>query len=146
MIPSPLTRKIFVVYLITAVVMMGVYPAKIFPANEANKKKDDLLIYTYGDSGEEFKIDQGKEFEIHFSENPTTGFLWTILDLPPNIQFIDKKFIRNDASSVVGAGGLRIFIFKALNPGKAELRFVLKRSWEKEDKHADIYLLKLLIE
>ena len=146
MIPSPLTRKIFVVYLITTVVMMGVYPAKIFPANETNKKKDDLLIYTYGDSGKEFKIDQGKEFEIHLSENPTTGFLWTVLDLPPNIKFIDKKFIHSDASSVVGAGGLRIFIFKALKPRKAKLRFLLKRSWEKEDKHADTYLLKLLIE
>jgi len=147
MICSPLTQKNLIAYLITAIVIMCVYPTKIWPADDPGKKGDDLLIYTYGDSGKEFKIDQGKEFEVHLSENPTTGFLWAVLDPPPpNIQFMDKRFFRRDDSSVVGAGGVRIFTFKALKPGKAVLRFVLKRSWEKEDKRADTYFLKLLIE
>jgi len=147
MICFPLTQKNFIVYLITATVVICVYPTKIYPVSENKKKGNDLLIYTYEDSGKELKIDQGKEFEVHLSENPTTGFLWAVLDpSPPNIQFMDKRFFRRDDSPVIGAGGVRIFIFKALKPGKSVLHFVLKRSWEKGDKHADTYLLRLLIE
>ncbi|MBE9523085.1 MAG: protease inhibitor I42 family protein [Proteobacteria bacterium] len=107
----------------------------------------DLRIFTRQDSGKEFRLPLGGEFQVHLSENPTTGYLWTILKSSSlNIELERKEFLPSEDPDIVGAAGVRVLVLKATKPGEAILHLGLKRPWEKEDKCTGTYSLKLVVE
>lgn len=111
------------------------------------EKKVDLRVFTSEDNGKEYNLSAGEEFQVRLWENPTTGYLWTVLDsVSPHLELVDRKFTpRNDARRV-GSGGERTFVFRAVKPGSAVLHMTLKRPWEKEGTEAGSYFIKLTIE
>ncbi len=84
------------------------------------------------DSGKTLHLRQGEVFKIDLPENPTTGYAWGFLTEPKrsnvivevNSEFIAKK------GPMLGAGGRRIFTYKAQETGKVELRGFYKRNYE----------------
>lgn len=157
---TPVTGKVLTIYLFTALLIFHVSPINMCQAKcrqdvglteehdqRNTEEKADVRIFTHEDCSKEFKIGIEEEFQVRLSENPTTGFLWTILDSSsPNIELVDKRFSRREDSPMIGAGGIRIFIFRSLKAGHAVLHLVLKRPWEKEDEYTDTCSLKFLIE
>jgi inhibitor of cysteine peptidase len=120
---------------------------KAFEEVTEEKRGTNLRIFTSQDSGMEFKLSVGEAFQVHLPENPTTGYLWTILESSsPNIELERKEFLPAEAPGIVGAGGMRIFVFNTTKRGQAVLHLGLKRSWEKEGKCAETYSLKLVVE
>lgn len=109
--------------------------------------KQNMQIFTHEHNGKEFKIALGERFKVELTENPTTGYLWTVSEsISPNITLIDSKFsLPGEEPHMVGQVGLRIFIFKAIKPGTAILDLGLRRPWEKEDKYEDTFSIKLSI-
>lgn len=141
------TKKDLTTYLFAAIVILYILPANMYQTNAMEKERIDAPVFTHKDNANKFRIGKGEEFQVHLTENPATGFQWAILSYSsPNLALIDKKFTQKKDRHMLGAGGIRIFIFKALKPGHAALHLVLKRPWEKEEKYADTYSLKFLIE
>lgn len=117
-------------------------------SNEAleQEKKVGLRVFTTEDSGKEHHISVGEEFHVRLWENPTTGYLWSILDpISPHLKLIDSKFIPGNDVGRVGSGGERIFVFRTVQPGCAMLRMALRRPWEKKGTEAGSYSIKLTI-
>jgi predicted secreted protein len=107
----------------------------------------DLRTFTDQDSPKEFRLRLGEEFQVQLPENPTTGFLWTVLESSsPNIELEREEFLLSEDPRIVGAGGMRVVVFKAAKPGRAVLHLGLKRPWEKEGKCSGTYTLNLVVE
>jgi inhibitor of cysteine peptidase len=112
-----------------------------------NKKKVDLQVFTSEDSGKEYKLSVGEEFQVRLWENPTTGYLWTILGtVSSHLELVDRKFTPGKDTRRVGTGGERVFVFRAIKPGRAVIHMTLKRPWENEGTEAESYFIKLTIE
>jgi inhibitor of cysteine peptidase len=108
----------------------------------------DMLVITHKHHKHEFKIILGEKFKVELPENPSAGYLWIISQsTSPNITLINKEFIlpRKD-HQMIGQAGLRVFMFEATETGSASLELILKRPWEKEDKFADKFSIKLSVE
>ncbi len=83
------------------------------------------------DSGKTIEVQKGDTFIVSLNENPTTGFLWA--DSEPQVPVLSLS--ESDWSSVgiaIGAGGIRVFRYKAEQAGEVELILRLMQEWEPE--------------
>jgi predicted secreted protein len=76
-------------------------------------------------------VKAGAPFDVRLASAPTTGYGWEIAHLPPAVDLLGSDFDIS-ADAAVGDGGVQVFRLVASQPGRYELRFVLKRRWEQE--------------
>lgn len=97
------------------------------------------------DKSEEFKeseeqapyaaeIYAGQEVVFKLNSNATTGYQWELADPIDNtiIEKVGSEYIAPD-TDLVGAGGVEVWTFKGLKPGKADVNFKYIRPWEKDE-------------
>ena len=83
----------------------------------------------------------GEKFEISMEENPSTGYVWLLLDqelefhgLKGIIKLSDSRYepakSQEDAPILVGAPGTRTMELEALTAGKGTVHMILGRPWE----------------
>ncbi len=71
-----------------------------------------------------------KEFRVILKSNPTTGYSWTAKFDPNYAQLINSKYIPYKTKpGIVGSGGIQIFTFKAIKPGKTQITMEYQRPW-----------------
>ncbi len=95
------------------------------------------LVIDQSEGGRQFQVDPGQRIMIRLQENPTTGYQWEVEALDPQILSPVRSDFSSSVNSVIGAGGVRTFIFEAGSPGTTSLRLVLKRTWEPKQKVVD---------
>lgn len=72
-----------------------------------------------------------KEFKIALESNPTTGYSWEAKFDPEYIKLVNSTYIAYQTNPrIVGSGGVEIFTFKAIKPGKTEITMQYQRPWE----------------
>jgi predicted secreted protein len=83
------------------------------------------------DEGKTIEVSSGEDIDIELNGNPTTGYQWLIdgAESPVVRQVSEPEF--KPSTSALGSGGKVTLKFKATNIGKAGLKLVYKRSWEK---------------
>lgn len=83
------------------------------------------------DEGKTIEVSTGEDIDIELNGNPTTGYQWQIdgAESPVIRQVSEPEF--KPVSNAIGAGGKVTLKFKATNIGKAGIKLVYKRSWEK---------------
>ncbi|HEY8138862.1 MAG TPA: protease inhibitor I42 family protein [Methylocystis sp.] len=81
-------------------------------------------------NGGEVEFRVGDTFELRLSENPTTGYRW-FLSAPvgPVLEIEDDSFT-GARQGAVGAGGARVWRFRAAREGVVRLELENRRSWE----------------
>ena len=71
------------------------------------------------------------KFAIALGSNPTTGYSWTAKFDPDYIQLVNSTYLPYPTRhGIVGSGGIEIFIFKAIKPGKTVITMQYQRPWE----------------
>jgi len=74
------------------------------------------------------KVD--REFKIVLPSNPTTGYEWMAKFDPNYIQLVNSTYIAYPTRpGIVGSGGIQIFTFKAIKPGKTGIAMQYQRPW-----------------
>ena len=76
------------------------------------------------------EVEAGTAFEVRPGTAPPTGHGWELAHLPPGVELLG-----GDAPSATDLSGERdgqLFRLVANEPGRFELRFVLKRLWEQD--------------
>jgi predicted secreted protein len=69
---------------------------------------------------------------VILKENPTTGYIWQEEgNSTPCLELTSSEFLTK-ASHGIGAGGIEVFYFRPLSPGKCELFLKLWRPWKGE--------------
>ncbi len=76
--------------------------------------------------------EKGATLTIRLEGNPSTGYGWEASEISPNLTLIEKRFedTRTDPQ-LVGAPGIFVFTFKALEVGMGSVRLDYLRPWEK---------------
>jgi inhibitor of cysteine peptidase len=86
------------------------------------------------DADSQVKLEQGQVLVVTLDSNPTTGYLWEVVENQESIleQIGESEFKPSDESEppMAGAGGCEIFRFKAVSAGQTTLQLVYRRPWE----------------
>jgi inhibitor of cysteine peptidase len=77
-------------------------------------------------------VERGDVVEIELTENPTTGYRWTVTVTPQDFIEVERSDFEAAASGAPGAAGRRVFTFLVRGQGSGEVDLALARSWEPE--------------
>jgi predicted secreted protein len=69
--------------------------------------------------------------EVVLPEAPTTGYLWRLVDPPPDVRELASEYRPMTMDAVAGGSGSRVFRLEA-GTGRHVLEFRLQRPWEDE--------------
>lgn len=96
-------------------------------------------------AGSTISLRPGQRLTVSLAGNPTTGFIWELL---PGYEAVLEQqgkadFVRG--GSAFGAGGVYRFAFKAISPGRGELKFVYRRPFEAQVAPASAFRLTVVV-
>ena len=99
-----------------------------------------------GDDGREMQLKKGQTLVVTLEGNPTTGYSWEVAEP------LDEQVLRQVGeaefkaeSELVGAGGVQILRFEAVNAGKTTLKLVYHHPWEKDVEPLETYSIQVVV-
>jgi predicted secreted protein len=83
--------------------------------------------------------EEEKRVTLELEGNPTTGYSWTyVLEGEGALRELSAEYRRaEDSGGRVGGGGIFIFVFESVRPGRVELVFSYRRPWETDIEAAE---------
>ena len=89
-------------------------------------------IFSEKDNGTSVEVQCGATITIELTENPTTGYRWTISS-------VDEVFLEPEGDEFrlpdqTTPGSLRKFFFRAKSAGSTALTLINKRAWQRDDQ------------
>ena len=101
--------------------------------SDAQSVRDkELVVVTDMDAGRTVRIAAGATLVARLASNPMTGYQWR--DSGSGgiyLQPVGKSRYEQVKRAALGAGGTQVFIYKAIRPGKVQLRLQYLRPWGK---------------
>jgi len=98
------------------------------------------------DNGREMQLKKGQTLVVTLEGNPTTGYSWEVAEP------LDEQVLRQagepefqQESDLVGAGGVQILRFEAVNAGKMTLKLIYHRPWEKDVEPLETYSIQVVV-
>ncbi|MCK5450520.1 MAG: protease inhibitor I42 family protein [Candidatus Omnitrophica bacterium] len=98
------------------------------------------------DSNKGVTLGVGEILEIRLDSNPTTGYIWQCSHIGAKAPIKDIGTEYTSQAKAIGAGGTRIYRFKAVKPGEEKVYFEYSRPWEKEVDPAKRYFVKISVQ
>ena len=98
------------------------------------------------DDGREKQLKKGQTLVITLEGNPTTGYSWEAaepLDEQVLQQAGEPEF--KAESDALGAGGVQVLRFEAVNAGKTTLKLVYHRPWEEGVEPLETYSIEVVV-
>ncbi len=113
-------------YLVSIITLMLVLVTVFTGCSAAANSK------VYGKEDTNITVSKDDTFTIQLDENPTTGYAWTVsINDDSILKLTDDEYTSESKDgSIVGAGGVHDYTFKALAAGTAKITFVYERSFE----------------
>jgi inhibitor of cysteine peptidase len=96
-------------------------------------------------AGSTVALGQGERLAVSLRGNPTTGFVWTLDAGAGTILESQGKPRFTPDSARLGAGGVYLFAFRALQPGSTHLRFVLRRPFDQDAPPAGVFEVEVVV-
>jgi inhibitor of cysteine peptidase len=98
------------------------------------------------DDGREMQLKKGQTLVVTLEGNPTTGYSWEVAEP------LDEQVLRQAGeaefkpeSEALGAGGVQILRFEAVNAGQITLKLVYHRPWEKDVEPLETYSIQVVV-
>ena len=98
------------------------------------------------DNGREMQLKKGQTLVVTLEGNPTTGYSWEVAEP------LDEQVLRQageaefkQESDALGAGGVQVLRFEAMNAGKTTLKLVYHRPWEKDVEPLETYSIQIVV-
>ncbi|HEY5548835.1 MAG TPA: protease inhibitor I42 family protein, partial [Coriobacteriia bacterium] len=77
------------------------------------------------------ELTRGAKFVVALKANPTTGYDWKVIgELPSQLSVVGDSLESTAPAGVVGAGGTRVFTYRAEAAGTGALDLAYVRAWE----------------
>jgi len=110
---------------------MGLVPVVLVGLVAVSCGSDDStpVVLDVSDSGSEITVAVGDTFEVQLESNPTTGYGWVVAEQPEGVTVRSSDYQAPD-TSLVGAGGIEVFVFEATAAGSGTLRLDYVRSFD----------------
>jgi inhibitor of cysteine peptidase len=91
---------------------------------------ENVYVADEADNGQTVNMAVGDVLQIMLSENPTTGYVWSIVTNDESVLRLSDEPAYEAESDLIGAGGTRTFLFDAVGPGTSQLSLVNARQQE----------------
>ncbi len=98
------------------------------------------------DNGREMQLKKGQTLVVTLEGNPTTGYSWEAAEP------LDEQVLRQAGeaefkaeSEALGAGGVQILRFEAVNAGRFTLKLVYHRPWEEGVDPLETYSIEVVV-
>ena len=95
-----------------------------------------MLQFTKDQSGGAADMKVGETFEVELPENPTTGYRWYLRSSGGSLLQLQDDSFQASGETTCGAGGMRRWCFRAVQPGSSDFEMEYRRSWEKRPAEA----------
>ena len=105
-----------------------------------NSKREGGAIQDNTSEITEAKV--GETFTISLESNPTTGYSWQAEFDAESLELVNEDFTSD--STLLGAGGVQKFDFRALKQGQFQVKMVYKRPWENESIDTKVIDVKVV--
>jgi predicted secreted protein len=105
----------------------------------------DPVMLGAGDNGRKIELNKGQTLVITLEANPTTGYTWEAAEFDEHVLRQVGEIEFQPESSAIGAGGVQILRFEAVNSGKTSLKLVYHRPWEKNVKPLKTFSLQVIV-
>jgi inhibitor of cysteine peptidase len=109
-------------------------------------RQEQEVKASLADSGREMQLKKGQTLVVTLEGNPTTGYSWEVAEP------LDEQVLRQVGeaefkaeSDLVGAGGVQILRFEAVNAGQITLKLVYHRPWEKDVEPLETYSIQVVV-
>jgi inhibitor of cysteine peptidase len=84
-----------------------------------------------GENSGPVRLDPGQLLEVRLPMRAGTGYSWAASGDGANLEFIDQTTLHPwGGAPSVGGTQTQMFIYRAIAPGEAVLRFAYRRPWE----------------
>ena len=94
----------------------------------------------------EFQVEVGGKITVKLCSNPTTGFQWDYETTIENVlQEEDHDFEEPEDKDLVGAAGIEVWTFEAVEKGTTEVQMEYSRPWEGGEKAEWTYVLTVVV-
>jgi inhibitor of cysteine peptidase len=90
-----------------------------------------MQTFSFPDDGKHLQVKSGELFALELPETPTTGFRWSIAEIPPTLRLSADDFVA-PASAVPGASGTHHWIFEAIATGAGQLLLELNARTQRD--------------
>jgi inhibitor of cysteine peptidase len=124
-----------------------VIAALVSGCGDGDEPGTEPVVFTESDDGRTVPAAVGDAITIRLSENPSTGYSWTLRQ-SSGLKLLVDDFEQPTASpEVVGAPGTRVFKLEVTGTGSQVVQAVYHRSWEtQDDAGAQEFLLTVEVE
>jgi predicted secreted protein len=94
----------------------------------------------------EFQVEIGDKIRAKLCSNPTTGFKWEYEMSNENVLKEEDYDFEEPKGDVVGAPGIEVWTFEAVNKGTTEVHMAYSRPWEGGEKEEWTYTITVTVE
>jgi inhibitor of cysteine peptidase len=101
------------------------------------------------DGGGRIEVNVGQVLVLTLESNPTTGFSWEVVEAEDSVLRQRGEAEFKAASELdpplVGAGGVEVFRFEAVEAGETRLELVYHRPWEEGVEPLETYSVQVVV-
>ena len=92
-----------------------------------------IIIKEYSQK-EKYSLRKGDIVEVILNANPSTGYKWQIENIDiAKIKIVEETYTAKKVKrDIVGSGGNKIYLFKAINKGNTTIDLIYSRPFEKD--------------
>lgn len=112
-----------------------VYAFVVFAGGGDKNQAMKEVTVSERDHGRLIEVAPDSRIAVRLIENPSTGYRWELEPPKDTVLKLETDTYQPPATSVPGAGGIRVFEFRAQSAGIALIRLRLRRPWESEHAH-----------
>jgi inhibitor of cysteine peptidase len=95
--------------------------------------------------GRTLTLHVGDGVNLSLAENPTTGYRWEFSAKPePVCVIVSDAYVANTGGAI-GGGGVRSWVFHAVDKGTAKVSLGYRRPWEKDVAPAQTFALTIVV-
>ena len=93
----------------------------------------------------EFQAEIGDKITVKLCSNPTTGFQWDYETTVENVLKEEDHDFEEPEEDVVGAAGIEVWTFEAVEKGATEVRMEYSRQWEGDEQAEWTYTMTVTV-
>ena len=103
--------------------------AQTTPTNVHTVDAGEQALLIKPEDGDTVQVRRGETFKLQLTSNPTTGYYWyQISPESDTVRYVEDSYEADPApEGIAGSGGVQIFTYEALAPGRAGLMLSYQR-------------------
>ena len=139
--------KVKTAVLFTALALLLLFSSCIVTSQDIREEITCEDFWEEPDSlSDDFTVEIGDKITVKLCSNPTTGFKWKYETIGKIVLKEEDYDFEEPDEDIIGADGMEVWTFEAIEKGTTEIRMEYSRPWEGGEKSEWTYTLYITVE